>query len=317
MMDSTLKGTIHRQREAIARTLHEPIAQTAAACVAAWSDRGQLNDVLMDCCRHIPSCGALFVVDRAGRQISDTISAAGAEPADFGRDRSTRPYMREAVPAWGFLLSDAYVGLVSHRPSLTALHVVRRDWELLGYVGATFNLKDLPVTAKLYEDLPHWLQIKGDPSIRNTVLLQTRVESPIDQNLDQVLSVIEELLVDRGMFQGVVHFSSSRATVWTVDDPFRYRILDHEALSDPDICLVYPSRAYSAEAVIPQASISPILNALKELRLMDDTFYLRSASLNLFNGMISLTFSCDGTHYMRYDEFLEKNLTFWVGNGTA
>ncbi|WPL11912.1 PDC sensor domain-containing protein [Thiorhodovibrio litoralis] len=317
MMDSTLKGTIHRQREVIARTLHEPIAQTAAACVAAWSDRGQLNDVLMDCCRHIPSCGALFVVDRAGRQISDTISAAGAEPADFGRDRSTRPYMREAVPAWGFLLSDAYVGLVSHRPSLTALHVVRRDWELLGYVGATFNLKDLPVTAKLYEDLPHWLQIKGDPSIRNTVLLQTRVESPIDQNLDQVLSVIEELLVDRGMFQGVVHFSSSRATVWTVDDPFRYRILDHEALSDPDICLVYPSRAYSAEAVIPQASISPILNALKELRLMDDTFYLRSASLNLFNGMISLTFSCDGTHYMRYDEFLEKNLTFWVGSGAA
>lgn len=44
----------------------------------------------------------------------------------------------------------------------------------------------LPVTAKLYEDLPHWLQIKGDPSIRNTVLLQTRVESPMDQNLDQV-----------------------------------------------------------------------------------------------------------------------------------
>ena len=317
MMDNTLKGTIHRQREAIAKTLHEPIARLAGACVAVWDDRARLNDVLRDGCRNIQTCGTLFAVDREGRQISDTLSAAGAEPADFGRDRSTRPYMREAVPAWGFLLSDAYVGLVSHRPSLTALHVVRRDWELLGYVGATFNLKDLPVTAKLYDDLPHWLQIKGDPSIRNTVLLQTRVESPMDQDLDQVLTVIEELLVDRGMFQGVVHFSSSRATVWTVDDPFRYRILDHEALSDPDICLVYPSRAYSAEAVIPQASISAILNALKDLRLMDDTFYLRSASLNLFNGMISLTFSCDGTHYMRYDEFLDKNLTFWVGNGEA
>jgi hypothetical protein len=191
-----------------------------------WGDRAQLNSVLVDGCRHIPSCSALFVVDLAGRQISDTVSALGAEPRDFGRDRSTRPYMREAVPAWGFLLSDAYVGLVSHRPSLTALHVVRRDFELLGYVGATFNLKDLPVTAKLYEDLPHWLQIKGDPSIRSTVLLQTRVESPMDQNLDQVLSVIEELLVERGI---------------------------------------------SAETVIPQASISPILKALKDLRLMDDT----------------------------------------------
>jgi hypothetical protein len=316
-MDISLKDTIHRQREAIARTLHEPLAQIAGACVGAWDDRAQLNEVLTSGCLHIPSCGALFAVDRDGIQISDTVSGAGINPADIGRDRSSRPYMREAVPAWGFLLSDAYVGLVSRRPSLTALHVVRRGEDLLGYVGATFNLKDLPVSARLYEDLPHWLQIKGDSSIRNAVLLQTRVESPMDQNLDQVLSVIEELLIDRGMFQGVIHFASSRATVWTVDDPFRYRILDHEALSDPDICLVYPSRAYADEAVIPKTRIPPLLSALKELRLMDENFYLRSASLNLFNGMISLTFSCDGTHYMPYEEFLNKRLAFWIGNGAA
>jgi hypothetical protein len=48
---------------------------------------------------------------------------------------------------------------------------------------------------------------------------------------------------------------------------------------------------------------------------MDDTFYLRAASLNLLNGMVSLTFSCDGTHYMPYDEFLAKNLGFWIGSG--
>jgi hypothetical protein len=29
--------------------------------------------------------------------------------------------------------------------------------------------------------------------------------------------------------------------------------------------------------------------------------------------MISLTFSCDGTHYMRHDEFLGKNSQFWFG----
>jgi hypothetical protein len=139
----------------------------------------------------------------------------------------------------------------------------------------------------------------------------------MDQNLDQVLTVIEELLVERGMFQGVVHFASSRATPWTVDDPFRYRILDHEALSDPDICLVYPRRAYSEAAVIPKTSISPVLNAWKDLRLMDENFYLRSASINVFNGMISLTFSCDGTHYMLYEEFLNKRLAFWVGNAAS
>jgi hypothetical protein len=316
-MDPTLKDTIYRQREAVARLLHEPLARVAGACASAWSDRDKLNDVLIAGCRRIPSCGGLFVVDRAGVQISDTVNAFGVAPADFGRDRSTRPYMREAVPAWGFLLSDAYVGLVSRRPSLTALHVVRRDEQLLGYVGATFHLRDLPVTAKLYEDPPHWLQIKGDPSIRSTVLLQTRVESPMDQDLGQAFSIIEELFAERGMFQGMIHFSSSRVTVWTLDDPFRYRILDHEALSDPDICLAYPRRAYPDEAVIPKASISLVLNAMKDLRLMDDNFYLRSASINLFNGMVSLTFSCDGTHYMRYEEFLGKRLTFWVGNAAS
>jgi hypothetical protein len=29
---------------------------------------------------------------------------------------------------------------------------------------------------------------------------------------------------------------------------------------------------------------------------MDDTFHLRSESTNQFNGMVSRTFSCDGTH---------------------
>ena len=55
------------------------------------------------------------------------------------------------------------------------------------------------------------------------------------------------------------------------------------------------------------------LDTFGQLRVMDDTFYLRSSSINIFNGIISLTFSCDGSHYMPYDEFLEKSLNFWVG----
>jgi hypothetical protein len=58
-----------------------------------------------------------------------------------------------------------------------------------------------------------------------------------------------------------------------------------------------------------------ILETLRALRMADENIYLRMASINLFNGMISLTFSCDGTHYMRYDEFLGKSLHFWFGTG--
>jgi hypothetical protein len=53
---------------------------------------------------------------------------------------------------------------------------------------------------------------------------------------------------------------------------------------------------------------------MKALRMADETIYLRMASINLFNGMVSLTFSCDGTHHMRYDELLQKDRAFWFGN---
>jgi hypothetical protein len=79
---------------------------------------------------------------------------------------------------------------------------------------------------------------------------------------------------------------------------FRYRILDHEALTDPDICRVYPSRLYPKDAVIPAADVAPILETMRGLRLADPTFYLCAGSINLFNGTVSLTFSCDGSHYM-------------------
>jgi hypothetical protein len=43
---------------------------------------------------------------------------------------------------------------------------------------------------------------------------------------------------------------------------------------------------------------------MRALRVIDTNIYLRMASINIFNGMVSLTFSCDGSHYMHYDEFL-------------
>ena len=127
------------------------------------------------------------------------------------------------------------------------------------------------------------------------------------------LPVLEELVTERGVFQCQIHFSSSQATIWTIDDPLRYRILDQEVLQDPDICLVYPPRPYPVDAAIPRTDIARILNGMRALRMVDTTIYLRTASINIFNGMISLTFSCDGSHYMRYDEFLAKGPAFWSG----
>jgi len=293
--------------------LHEPLAHLASDCLGAWDERDRLNAILRAGFTGISHCASLYCLDSKGVQICDNVTGAGLDKTHFGRDRSQRPYMKEVMPVWGFLLSDAYISLASHRPSLTALQIVRDGDRVLGYLGADFDLRDLPETSELYEEPGNWRQIKGDPAIRGQLFQQCRVESPMDRNLEQALSILEELLTQRDVFQCQIHFSSSQVTLWTVADPYRYRILDHEALSDPDICLAYPRRSYSDEAMIPQRDIASILETLQALRTADENIYLRVSSLNLFNGMVSLTFSCDGSHYMRYDEFLNKSTAFWFG----
>jgi hypothetical protein len=309
--NASWKDTVHQQRAKLAKVLHEPLARLADSCGRAWGNREQLNRVLSENFNDIPFSTYLYLVDEDGIQRSDNIGRDGPVPGHYGRDRSCRPYMQEPVPAWGFLLSDSYISLNAARPSLTALHVVRGGEATLGYVGADFDLRDLPVAAEAYEEPRAWRQIRGDPSIRATVFEQTRAESAMDRNIDQALSILEDLAVEHGMFQTVIDFSSSRATAWFINDPFRYRLLDHEALADPDICLTYPRRAYPMEALIPPARLRAILSGMRELRLKDQSFYLRSASINVFNGMVSVTFSCDGSHFMRFEEFLDRKSPIW------
>ncbi|MHB1084672.1 MAG: PDC sensor domain-containing protein [Thiobacillus sp.] len=310
-MKDSWKDSIYQQREQLAHMLREPLEQLAGRCHPAWGDCDALDAILAEHFCSIPHCSFLYCMGTDGVQISNNVGRDGAVPEHMGSDRSQRPYMKEAVPAWGFLLSDAYIGITGHRPSLTALQVVRRDAQALGYLGAIFDLRNLPVTSELYDEPGYWRQVKGDPAIRGNVFQQCRVDSPMDGSIDQALSILEELLTLRGVFQCQIHFSSSQATIWTVDDPFRYRMLDQEALNDPDICLVYPSRPYRPDAVIPQNDIRRILHTLRALRLTDPTFYLRMASINIMNGMVSVTFSCDGSHYMPHVEFLLKDTAFW------
>lgn len=315
-MKQTWKDAVYQQRVALAERLSSPLEKLATNCEPAWGIREELNRVLLDNFHTVPNALFMYALDTNGIQISDNVSAEGMVPDHYGRNRSSRPYMCEAVPSWGFLLSEAYLSLRANRPSITALQLVQRDTEVLGYVGVDFDLRDLPVTSELYEETSEWRQIKGDPAIRGSVFEQCRIESPLDKNIETGCAILEELIADRGMFQCVIHFSSSRATVWFMSDPFRYRILDQDALSDADICLLYPACPYPDDALIPRDRISSIMNALKKLRLTDETFYLRSASINIFNGMISLTFSCDGSHYMSWQEFLDKDETFWFGTAS-
>jgi hypothetical protein len=310
---NTLADSIARQRESLKDMLRDPLARIARECSDAWGDRQKLDAVLSDALASLPMCKYMYALDTNAIQISDNISRDGLIEKDFGRDRSDRPYMNERVPSAGFLLSQAYISLRARRPSLTAIQNVRdANGRVLGFVGADFDLRNLPLTGKLYDEPTHWRQIKGDPAIRGTVFHQTRSNSQMDLHIDTVLGVMEELMADHGVFHGKLHFSSSRVTIWLTDDPYRYRLLDIDALTAPNTCLIYPHRPYPDNAVVPKDKIRPILDSLRDLRFMDEMFYLRAGSLNIFNGMVALTFSCDGSHYLPWDEYLNKGADFWA-----
>jgi hypothetical protein len=314
----SLQESIAKQRQALAAMMKAPLSGVVQACVPVWHEREELDALLLKSLAEIPFCKFLYALDPHGVQVSSNISSEGLIYKDFGRDRSQRPYMQQIKVGTDFLLSEAYISMRARRPSLTALITAfDGDNNLLGYVGADFDLRDLPLTRELYDEPTSWRQIKGDPAIRGTVFHQTRTDSRMDLHIEEVLGVVEELLLEHGIFHAKLHFSSSRATIWLVDDPYRYRLLDIDMLNDPDICLAYPRRPYPEGAVVPADRIRDVLDGLRELRYMDEMFYLRAGALNIFNGMVSLTFSCDGSHYLPWDEFLNREHAFWASHLTT
>lgn len=310
-MTDNLKASVARQRLALFNMLLEPMAYVAGRCAAVWGEREALDAVLLDALGTVPHSRYLYALDTRAVQVSSNAAVEGLIGTDFGRDRAARPYMHEPMPAHGLLLSEAYISLRAKRPSLTALRRIERDGEQLGLLGADFDLRDLPLTREVYREPNRWQQLKGDPAIRGSLFEQRRVESLMDRHIDEVLPVLEELVTESGVFHCKIHFSSSRATVWLVDDPFRYRLLHFDELADPDVCLAYPHCAYPEQALVAAEQVRAILQGFRRLRYADDIIYLRSGSLNVFNGLVALNFSCDGSHYLPHTEFLDPASTFW------
>jgi len=315
-MSEALQAAVARQRMLLRGRLASPLERLARACAEVWPDRNALEVRLLDALPGLPFCKHLYALDAAARQLTANCSPKGLMPEYLGRDRRGRPYLTESLAGERFVLSQAYISRNARRPSLTAVQRIESPvgaW--LGLLGADFDLRELPLTREVYQPPEQWVQLKGDPAIRGGLFMQERVESLMDRRIDEVLDLVVELIAVHGVFHGKLHFSSSRATLWLVDDPYRFRILDFEDLTDPGICLTYPTRAYPEAAAIPLERVRDVFTTFRELRFMDETIYLRSGSLNVFNGIVGLNFSCDGSHYMPWHEFLSKNLAFWIGTG--
>ncbi len=314
---SPLQQIILNKKDALAGQIAEPLCHLAEACVAAWEDPDRLDRLLLDHISAIPSCEFLYAWDLEGQEISSLVQPDSADRSWRGRDLSKRPYLKNNLPFQGIMLSSVYHSQFSDRECVTALQAVRKGDELLGFIAADFSLDNLVGDAGDLDRKPHWQQFKGDPAVRGTLFMQQRIPSRLDENIDSVHETILSLMAEHGIFHCKVHYSSGRCSFWLMEDPYSYRIHAVEEIINPDIVLAYPVHPYPQRAKVTPAQIREVLSEFKALRFADETIYLRSASINVMNGMLGLTFSCDGSHYMPVEEFLEKNLGFWIGELAA
>lgn len=312
-----LEKSISKQRSFIEGLLLDPMSRLADICAANWQDREALDDAIKLYLDNKPDhrCRLLYAIDNKGVQYSSNISDTIIDDAIIGQDLSLRPYLKSigAGNESTLLLSDVYIDKQTRKPCITILHSVRCDGEVIGYIAADFGLKDLPLKNVNEIQAHEWRQIKGDPSIRGTMFQQTRVRSAMDERLDEVLDVVESLMTEQGIFHAKLHFSSSRATLWSYGDPYRYRLHVLDEIINPKVCLVYEKLPFPDGAVATPGMVHNVLKAFKMLRDADETIYLRAASLNIMNGLVGLNFSCDGSHYMPANEFLDKDMRFWFG----
>lgn len=303
-------NSIEQQKSALSAKLVAPMEHLARQCAEVWPKKAALDRVLQQGLASIPQCRLLYALDPSGKQISANVAADKLYENFYGQDLSQRPFMTNVVPSRGFILSDVYISRLTERPTITAVLAVLSPEKVTGFVAADFDLRDLSLSDVPSETAASWRQIKGDPAIRQTVFMQQRAISDLDQHIDDVIATINELMCERGIFHVQIHFSSSRATLWPMDDPFSYRVHVLEEIINPAVCLAFRKQAYPARATVRPEQVRNVLDKFRQLREADDVIYLRSGSLNIINGIVGLTFSCDGSHYIPADEFLSEACKF-------
>lgn len=303
-------NSFEEQKTALTAKLVAPMERLARQCAEVWPEKAALDRVLKEGLASIPLCRLVYAIDPSGKQISANVAADQLHERFYGQDLSQRPFMSNVLPSRGFILSDVYISRLTERPTVTAVLAVLKDERVSGFIAADFDLRDLPLGEYPSTALPSWRQIKGDPAIRQTVFMQQRAISELDERIDDVIGTINELMCERGIFHVQIHFSSSRATLWPMDDPYNYRVHVLDEIINPAVCLSFPKQPYPARATVRPEQVRKVLEKFKQLRVADDVIYLRSGSLNIINGIVGLTFSCDGSHYITAEEFLSEECKF-------
>ena len=306
------KQNVAQKKKFLASMLKRPLTELGQRSSEVWHDPDRLSAALQQSLSHLPHSQLLYAIDTAGQQTSHNISRQGIDPRWSGQDLSMRPYFNCNLPYKGMMLSATYISQRSMQPCITALQAVRDNDRLLGFVAADFHLKDLPNLSASPLQSGQW-SLGGNESLGGDALAMLRRQlSEMDKNIDYLIYVMTSLMQEHGIFHCNLHFASDRCMLWSLDDPLRYRLESTRALMSPELIENYAPCDYHNDAVVEPERIPLVFAQLKALRLADDITYLRSGSLNIMNGMVGLTFSTDGSQYLPVDEFLNRELAYWM-----
>ncbi len=296
---------INKQKDFLSYKLEAGFKQLAQQCVQTIDNTTKLNALLLMHMQEYQYANLVYVLDHTGVQLSANVNNVQALNEYQGQDLSARPFFNRADVKQPFYLSDAYISGVTLKPCISAVHAIVENDVLIGLLVFDLILEELPLLDQKIE-LNNFSQIKGDPEIRANLFNQNRVQSAMDQSVDTVHTIATELLCELGVFHIKLHYASSRATVWTYDDPYNYRIHVLDDIISPNIFLLYPKKSYPLAAKVSHKQIKQVLVHFHAMRFMDENLYLKTGSLNIMNGMIGLSFSCDGNHYLSVEEFLDN-----------
>ncbi len=188
--------------------------------------------------------------------------------------------------------------------------------------------------------------IKGDPSLRETAMYRPRYHSALDEIYPQLEEHLLELLCERSTYRLYIGFSSAEIRTQSVFDPLREETHSAERLLEDDyVARHFPAISYEEKVQgmremydflqgsnlfnnlpdywkkifakrhndwhpMDPDSIAKVLASLKALRDMPD-YYLRNVSISMVQGIVRLSFNCDGTQLVNaenYQRFLEENI---------
>jgi hypothetical protein len=313
MPDQSILHSVEEKKLALASVIREPLCELALACGEVWPVGEKIDVILKAGISRVPHCKLIYSWDRNNHVISAMIGPHKRDDNWRGCDLSERPYLKKNLPFKGIMLSSVYISQYDSRRTVTALQAINPNNHLEGFIAADFNVSDLLQNTQLQIINSPYTQYRGDPAVRGTLFQQQRVQSEFDRVGDAAYERLAELITDYGVFHTKILFSSNRCTLWFYDDPFQYQLFNIHEIMDDDLLLVYPERAYPECAKVMPEQVKQVYALFKVLRYIDDTIYLRSGSLNIINAMVGLTFSCDGSHYMTVDEFLDRDVQFWMG----